>query len=53
MTVPLDMFLKSFDQAQDANVQAAQMSGAMVEMGRYGQEFTVYGTAFWWDGQRS
>ena len=52
MTVPLDVFQNSFNQAQDANVQAANMAGAMVAMGRYEQEFTVYGTAFWRAGQR-
>lgn len=52
MTVALDIFQHSFDQAQDANVQAANMAGAMAAMGRYAQEFTIYGTAFWQEGRR-
>ena len=52
MTVPLDRFQRSFEQAQDANIQAAQMAGAMVEMGRYAQEFTVFGSTFWREGER-
>ena len=52
MTVPLDMFQQSFELAQDANVQAAQIAGAMAEMGRYAQEFTVFGSTFWRNGQR-
>lgn len=52
MTVPLDQFQRCFAKAQDANIKAAQMAGAMAEMGRYAKELTVYGSVLWRKGKR-
>lgn len=54
MTVRLDTFrqVAQANRPKDANLVAAQTAGAMVEMGCFAQEFTVYGTAFYEEGKR-
>ena len=54
MTARLDTFKQVAEVARpkDANLVAAQTAGAMIEMGCFAQEFTVYGSAYYEAGQR-
>lgn len=54
MTVRLDTFKQVAEAARpkDANLVAAQTAGAMIEMGCFAQEFTMYGSACYEAGQR-
>lgn len=54
MTVRLDTFQRVAEATgpRDANLVAAQTAGAMVEMGCFAQEVTVYGSAYYEEGHR-
>lgn len=54
MTVRLDTFQRVAEAKgpRDANLVAAQTAGAMVEMGCFAQEVTVYGSAYYEEGRR-
>lgn len=54
MTVRLDTFKQVAEAAhpKDANLLAAQTAGEMIEMGCFAKEFTVYGSAYYEEGQR-